>query len=124
MHGFLSHEESCVIEGRFAPVTDTSLVCSMPILQDATVALKLPRALTQRIDSISPQWAAKYNFPWRRRTVILERTPTAIVWEKAPVALAWNRKTDARQARSSFILFKLGYSVCEKVYQGVVWPKG
>ena len=38
MHGFLNHEEVCKIEGRFAPDTDTSPVCSMPILQDASVA--------------------------------------------------------------------------------------
>ena len=37
--GFPSHEESYTIDGRFAPVTDTSHACSMTILQDACVAL-------------------------------------------------------------------------------------
>ena len=36
--GFLVTRKSVKIEGGFAPVMDTSLVCSMPILQDATVA--------------------------------------------------------------------------------------
>ena len=36
---FPSHEESCKIEGRFAPVTCKYTVCSVPILQDASVAV-------------------------------------------------------------------------------------